>query len=217
VPPAIKFCGLTRPEDAAFAAELGARYVGAVFAESPRRVTADGARAVYAAAAGGKQVPQGVAVFGPSSAGEVAALADAAGAAVVQLHGDPDMDLVRAVSELFAGELWAVVRAGGSMELPALLVESVDGIVLDTASAALLGGTGRSFNWKQAAKVLDAGRRPRKLVLAGGLRPSNVGDAIQLLRPDVVDVSSGVESSTGIKDHALMRAFAEAVERSDDR
>lgn len=217
MPPGIKFCGLTRPADAAFAAELGARYVGAVFAESPRRVTPDVAQAVYVAAAGGKRVPQAVAVFGRSSAGEVAALADAVGAAVVQLHGDPDMDLVRAVSELFAGEIWAVVRAGGSMELPRVLVESVDAIVLDTADAAFLGGTGRSFDWKRAAKVMDAGPRPRKLVLAGGLRPSNVGDAIQLLRPNVVDVSSGVESSTGIKDHALMRAFAEAVERSDDR
>jgi phosphoribosylanthranilate isomerase len=214
VQPAIKFCGLTRPVDAGVASELGAEYVGVVFAESPRRLAPAEAREVYAAAAGA----QPVAVFGAADTGVLASQAREVGSRIVQLHGRVSASDVESLRATFDGEIWAVVRVGDAAEPITIEVfELTDAVVLDTADARLLGGTGRTFNWTEAAECLAVVRRPRKLVLAGGLRPSNVGDAIRLLQPDVVDVSSGVESSPGIKNHALMRAFVEAVAESGHR
>jgi phosphoribosylanthranilate isomerase len=208
VKPAVKFCGLTRPADASIASELGAAYVGVIFAESPRRLAAREAREVYAAAGG----LQAVGVFGSADAQAIAEEAHEAGAQVVQLHGHPTAAMIEALRSAFEGDIWSVVRIGDAAELiDTALFARVDGVVLDTADAERLGGTGRPFDWKAAAERLSTVGRPQKLVLAGGLRPSNVGDAIRSLQPDVVDVSSGVESSPGIKNHALMRAFVEAV------
>ncbi|HEX6252090.1 MAG TPA: phosphoribosylanthranilate isomerase [Gemmatimonadaceae bacterium] len=211
--PAIKFCGLMRPEDAAEAARLGAGYVGVIFADGPRRLTAAAARAVYQETLQNEEGtgPLRVAVFGAAEKDAILASAEAAGADVIQLHGDPGPETVRNVSERFDGEVWSVVRVEGELpEKSYELFDVSDAIVLDKLDARLIGGTGRSFDWGAAARSLGR-RRPARLVLAGGLRAANVGDAIQLLRPDVVDVSSGVESSIGIKDHALMNEFAAAV------
>lgn len=217
MPVAVKFCGLTRPADAAMASELGAQYVGGIFAESPRRITIERAREVYAAAVSGETAPVRVAVFGDATPEELAETARGAGAAVVQLHSDPEAEVVNRVRRWFDGGIWAVVRIGERFSPDSALIEAADAIVLDTRGAGTLGGTGIPFDWEIAANALSGLPRATKLVLAGGLRPSNVGDAIRVLRPDVVDVSSGVESSPGIKDHALMRAFVEAVAGSDPR
>ena len=94
------------------------------------------------------------------------------------------------------------------------LFASSDAVVLDAKVSGRLGGTGVALPWASLAARLESvrdDRRPAKLVLAGGLRPENVSMAISLLRPDVVDVSSGVETAPGIKDHARMRAFRDAV------
>lgn len=211
--PAIKFCGLTRPADAAHAVRLGAGYIGVIFADSPRRLTAAAARDVYhgAVQSGEASQPRRVAVFAAAETDAILAAAEEAGADIVQLHGDPGPETVREVSDRFGGEVWSVVRVGGELpEKSYELFDVSDAIVLDKLDARLIGGTGRSFDWGAAARSLVR-RRPARLVLAGGLRAANVGDAIQLLRPDVVDVSSGVESSIGIKDHALMNEFAAAV------
>ncbi|CAN5132253.1 hypothetical protein BH23GEM2_BH23GEM2_04980 [soil metagenome] len=212
--PAIKFCGLARPDDAARAAQLGAAYVGVVLAGGPRALAAAAARKVYSGAArhvNGGAAPRRVGVFASGTADTIAAAAEAAGLDVVQLHGDPDPEMVRQVREQFAGEVWSVVRVVGEVPEKSYELFGVsDAIVLDKLDARLIGGTGMSFDWRLAALSLVK-RRPEKLVLAGGLRAANVRDAIRLLRPDVVDVSSGVESSIGIKDHALMKAFAAAV------
>ena len=105
-----------------------------------------------------------------------------------------------------------MVRLGG--EIPAGLDELFDAaeaVVLDARVAGTLGGSGQPLDWAQLAPGVARVRRGRALVLAGGLRPDNVGEAIAALAPDVVDVSSGVECAPGIKDHALMRAFQAAV------
>jgi phosphoribosylanthranilate isomerase len=99
------------------------------------------------------------------------------------------------------------------------MYEVADGVVLDTFSPKSLGGTGTTFNWRDAAPRLAAlvnGGRAR-VILAGGLKAENVGEAIATLGPDVVDVSSGIESAPGIKDPARMRAFMDAVRASDSR
>jgi len=209
---------MTRPEDAAQAAALGARYIGVILAEGPRTLTAAAAQAVFAA------VPKGVAgpiarvgVFGVTSPEQLAARALELGLDVVQLHGDPDARTVSAVRSLWSGQVWAVQRVDGA-ELPdgvADLFDVADGVVLDARVAGKLGGTGVALPWEQLRDRVGKfrGRRAR-LVLAGGLRPENVAHAVDVLQPDVVDVSSGVEAvagGVGVKDHDLMRAFRDAA------
>jgi phosphoribosylanthranilate isomerase len=215
VRPDVKFCGLTRAEDAALAAALGAAYAGVVFAESPRRVSAVRAREIFGAV--GSTVRR-VGVFGACTAEEIVGVAREVGLDVVQLHGDPQAEEIARVRRGFAGEVWAVVRVAGD-ELPEgwlRLARDADALVLDSRpaprdGAAPLGGTGTTFSWDAVAARLAPHRSSFRLVLAGGLRGENVRDGIAALAPDVVDVSSGVESAPGIKDPARMRAFAEAV------
>jgi phosphoribosylanthranilate isomerase len=92
------------------------------------------------------------------------------------------------------------------------LISSADAILFDARSDRALGGTGRAFDWGLLTNILHPHRRGRaRVILAGGLTPASVAGGIAMLHPDVVDVSSGVEASPGVKDHSLMRAFAAAV------
>jgi phosphoribosylanthranilate isomerase len=156
-------------------------------------------------------------VFGAQSALEIADTAAAAALDVVQLHGPSDAALVSGIRRGFGGEIWRVVRVPADAEggAAALLgaADGVDAVVVDALVDGTLGGTGVAVDWERLAAALDRVGRPSRLVLAGGLRPENVARAVGLVAPDVVDVSSGVESSIGIKDHASMRAFAEAAVR----
>ena len=208
----LKFCGLTRETDAAFAVSLGASYVGVIFADSPRRVDPALAATVLTPARGRARA---VGVFGAASVESVAAAAAEAALDVVQLHGDPSPGIVERIRPFFGGDVWAVVRVAGS-ELPphvTALLTVADAVVLDTKVSGQLGGTGTSFDWSAVARVLDRQRVRARIVLAGGLTPENVADAVRAVAPDIVDVSSGVESAPGIKDHARMRAFRDAVRR----
>jgi phosphoribosylanthranilate isomerase len=217
VPPEIKFCGMTRDQDIRQAVALGARYVGVIFAEGPRMVDVRRARDLLS------RVPRRVGrvgVFGrdPDPA-VVADVARAAGADVIQLHGDPDGDAVARVRQYFGGPVWAAVRVRDGM-LPAHaadLFDAADAVVVDAYSSTSLGGTGMTLPWAELADALAIVRRRGRLVLAGGLRPETVGEAVRALHPDVVDVSSGVEMSPGVKDHGKLRAFRDAVSASVDR
>lgn len=206
----IKFCGLTRPEDARHAASLGAAYAGVVFAGGPRQVTVE--RAVEILAALPDSVRR-VGVFAARPAAEIADVAARAGLDAVQLHGDPTAERVAELRAAFGGGVWAVVRSANGELPPGLgdLLDASDAVVLDALVAGKLGGSGVALPWRAMAPALDAVRRGRRVVLAGGLRPENVAEGIACLAPDVVDVSSGVESAPGIKDHARMRAFRDAV------
>lgn len=212
MPVEVKFCGLTRAGDAEVAASLGAAYVGVVFAESARRVAPEAATTVLAPARGRART---VGVFGKASLETVTTVAAEVPLDVVQLHGDPSAGIVERVRPFFGGEVWAVVRIDGG-ELPpmsAALLNVADAVVLDTKVADQLGGSGRTFDWSSVARVLDRQRIRARIVLAGGLTPENVAQAVRTIAPDIVDVSSGVESAPGIKDHARMRAFRDAVRR----
>lgn len=215
--PGIKFCGLTQPEDARAAAEAGAAYAGVIFAGGPRLVSAERAAEVLDAA--GPTVRR-VGVFGAAGAREIAETARAARLDVVQLHGDPSRAEVDAVRRSFAGQVWAVVRVSGETLPPhaSPLFGSADGVVLDAQVPGTLGGTGVTLAWAALRDEVDRARAVSGalLVLAGGLRADNVGQAVRALAPDVVDVSSGVERAPGIKDLTLLRAFAIAV-RSPNR
>jgi phosphoribosylanthranilate isomerase len=215
VPPEIKFCGMTREADVQVAVALGARYVGVILAGGPRGLSVSRARDLV------RSIPPGVGrvgVFGPQSDGAtpIAAARDV-GLDVVQLHGDPDVDAVATARDTFSGPVWACLRVHGASlpELAADLFREADAVVLDSYSPMLLGGTGIPLPWPDLADALAAARGRARLVLAGGLRPETVSSAVQTLRPDVVDVSSGVELAPGVKDHAKLRAFRDAVRGGD--
>lgn len=206
----VKFCGMTRPQDAALAAEIGASYVGVVFADGPRRVDPGTGRRILDAA--GSTVKR-VGVFATNEPEEIGRAAETAGLDVVQLHADPSTSDVKAIRGKFRGEIWAAIRIAGS-HIPSaaeLLFDTADAIVLDARSDKRLGGTGRALPWTDLAVDLARDRGSSAVVLAGGLKPDNVVSAIRTLSPDVVDVSSGVESSPGIKDPWLMREFYAAA------
>jgi phosphoribosylanthranilate isomerase len=213
VPVDVKFCGLTRPADARAAAELGARYLGVIFAGGPRTLEPSRAREVLDGAEAGKVVER-VGVFGRTSPAEIAATVREARLDIVQLHADPTVDEIRAVGEASGARVWAVVRVDGTLVRDDLddIWEASEALVLDSKTRGSLGGTGISFDWGAAQRAV----RPHaaKLVVAGGLTHANVAQAIETLSPDVVDVSSGVESSPGIKDHARMAEFIDAVRRA---
>lgn len=202
---------MTRLEDIEAAIGLGARYVGVIFASGQRTVSVDQARRLV------QGVPRAVGrvgVFGrelePPAAADVAR---SAGLDVIQLHADPDPADVERARSAFGGPVWGVVRVRGSA-LPvsgADLFRVADAVVLDTYSPGALGGTGVALPWDALEEEIARVRKRGKLVLAGGLRPESVSDAVRLLRPDVVDVSSGVEAAPGVKDPAKLRAFRDAV------
>lgn len=208
----IKFCGLTRAEDAAHAASLGARYVGVIFAESPRQLSDERVREVL------QPVPLGISrvgVFGDTKPEQIADRALRLDLDVVQLHGDPKPRTIARVRRKWRGQVWAVQRVAENVLPPAAadLFDAADGVVLDARVAGQLGGTGIPLPWDELRDRVSAFRTDRaKLILAGGLTPANVAQAIEALQPDVVDVSSGVELMVGVKDHALMRAFRDAVQ-----
>lgn len=208
----VKFCGLTRATDAAVAARLGAAYAGVIFAGGPRLVTGERAAEVLA---GLPPTVRRVGVFGAQTPREVAALVERASLDVVQLHAARTVEELDAVRRALRPEvgLWAVARVEGGA-LPSAftaLARAADAVVVDSLVPGQLGGTGVATDWAALAESLDRIGRPGTFVLAGGLRPENVARAVALLRPDVLDVSSGVESSPGIKDPARMTDFARAA------
>lgn len=209
----IKFCGVTRPSDAALASELGASYVGVIFAESRRRVTVEQAAEIFSAAGSAKRV--GVFGHAAMSAAEISRYARDSQIDVMQLHGSFSPEDIVRMRDDFEGELWAVVPVDETASaLPQgwdILADVSDALLLDTSVRGVSGGTGKPFDWLAAAPSIRHAALQLPIVLAGGLNPGNVGDAISALHPTVVDVSSGVESAPGIKAPSLMRAFADAV------
>lgn len=206
----VKFCGMTRSQDAALAAEIGATYVGVVFAEGPRRVSPGEGRSILDAA--GANVRR-VGVFGTNDPGDIARVSEQARLDIVQLHNDPTASDIQSIRGRFHGEVWAAIRIAAH-HIPAeseQLFDQADAVVLDARSEKRLGGTGRALPWNEVALDLARDRGSSAVVLAGGLTPSNVAGAIRTLAPDVVDVSSGIESAPGIKDPWLMREFYAAA------
>jgi phosphoribosylanthranilate isomerase len=217
----VKICGTTNLEDAQLAAEAGADAIGFVFAESKRRVMP------IQVAPMTLQLPTGiekVGVFHGGIAGDIVEGARAARLTAVQIHSAYDAGTVSTLRRELGLEckLLQVVTCsvenldeiGLRSELSRGLADpALWGILLDASRGGVSGGTGQSFDWGQVAAILDAvwpergsGAGP-KLILAGGLRPENVREAIAALRPDGVDVVSGVERTPGAKDPDRVREF----------
>jgi phosphoribosylanthranilate isomerase len=212
---------MMRPGDATAAVAAGARYIGAVLAGGPRRVTPAQARDVFDAAGTATRVV----VVGHEPVDDIVRHAMQAGADIVQLHGDPSPRMVLDLRERWPGGIWAALRVppqAFDSRRAAELFAVADGVVIDAYVHGALGGTGVAVDWRGIAAPLQAVRACEDasglLVLAGGLTANNVRMGIRTLSPDVVDVSSGVESAPGIKDHARVQRFVTAARdgRSDD-
>ncbi|MFL5498835.1 MAG: phosphoribosylanthranilate isomerase [Gemmatimonadaceae bacterium] len=201
---------MTRREDAALAAEIGASYIGVVFADGPRKVSPIEGGDILDAA--GDRVKR-VGVFGTNDADAIARTATDARLDVVQLHADASAADVKKLRSKFRGQVWAAIRIAGT-HIPSsaeALFDTADAVVLDARTEKGLGGTGEALPWSDLAVDLARDRGSAAVVLAGGLKPGNVVSAIRTLAPDVVDVSSGIESAPGIKDPWLMREFYAAA------
>ncbi len=196
----VKVCGVTRLEDALAAARLGVDALGFNFWPGSRRfVTPAAARAIVARLPP-FVVPVGVFVNQPE--GELRAVAGETGIQVFQLHGEEPPGLCARLPL----PVLKAIPVDQVTSLSRLLSYEVQGFLLDTPSRGF-GGTGRPFDWTLAAGVSEAA----PVVLAGGLTPENVADAIRAVRPWAVDVASGVESSPGVKDADRMARFVAAV------
>jgi phosphoribosylanthranilate isomerase len=204
----IKICGLTRSVDAEYADAAAVEYLGVIFAGGPRERTPMQARDTLS----GRRARK-VGVFAEQPEDVIATLVEMVGLHVVQLHGVADPDRVERVRAATGKEIWAVVRTADGV-LPDNVEElgdAADALLIDAHVAGQLGGSGVQVPWDRLGESLDALDYHPRIVLAGGLTPDNVGEAIDLVAPNVVDVSSGVESSPGVKDHARIRAFVAAV------
>lgn len=213
---AAKICGLTRHEDAVAAAEAGADYLGVVFAPgTPRNRTAEEARRIWS----DLPIPR-VGVFVDPAADRVASLAEELQLAVVQLHGAEDPELCRRLRESCQSRMWKSARLRAPEDVAMALDhygEQVDGLLVEGWSELGPGGVGAGFDWSWAAERRLEWPSNLKLILAGGLDAGNVGRAIDAVRPDVVDVSSGVERVPGVKDMEAVRSFLQEVRRVSRR
>ena len=219
----VKICANTNVEDAVAAAELGADALGFVFAPSRRQVTAEQVRSIAA------ELPDGVervGVFGDAAAEEIARATETARLTAVQLHGGFDQVLTERLSKLLPQVAliqtvpWEVSGDPPYSEMASrfdrLVHTTANGtaangrVLVDAKVKGASGGTGISFSWTSAEALLarsrDAGLR---IIVAGGLRPENVAEAIRTLKPWGVDVASGVESQPGKKDLRKLRDFME--------
>lgn len=213
MPPVVKICGLARIGDAEHAESAAAGYLGAILASGPRLVSIPQARLVLGPR---RHTVQRVAVFGSQSLAEVLTAVEALDLDVAQLHGGCSADMIVQIRQTTGCHVWPVLRIEGrALPDDAIDLASASGaVVLDAHVVGQLGGTGVPLDWSGLVDSVCALRRSVAgvhIILAGGLRPSNVEVAIRLLSPDVVDVSSGVESAPGVKDPVLVEQFVAAV------
>jgi phosphoribosylanthranilate isomerase len=199
----VKICGLTRTEDVQAACEAGADAIGLVFyPPSPRAVTVEQARLILL------DVPPFVtvtALFVNPSVDEVqAVLAQIPAISLLQFHGDESAAFCRQFGRAYIKAI--PMRDDVDLAQQALLYEDALGLLVDTYKPGIPGGSGESFDWHRLPQSLS-----KPLILAGGLTPDNVAEAIQQVAPFAVDVSGGVEASKGVKDTAKVIAFIASV------
>jgi phosphoribosylanthranilate isomerase len=212
--PRIKFCGITRAQDAELAVSLGAWAVGMIlWPRSPRAVAEDQAVEVAAVVGRGAEL---VGVFVNPTLQEVSEAAEAMGLTLLQLHGQEGPAFCAEAARRTGCRVIKVARVRTGADIHALARFHTAFHLLDSHVPRVPGGTGETFAWDLAADYRrlvprQRGAAPVPVILSGGLRPANVGAAIAAVQPFAVDVARGVERSPGVKDPALMRAFAAAV------
>jgi phosphoribosylanthranilate isomerase len=212
--PKIKFCGITREQDAELAVSLDAWAVGMIMWPHSPRAGPVGRAAGLAASL--KRRAEIVGVFVNPTLDELTSTADAVGLTMLQLHGDEGPSFCTEAARRTGCKVIKAARVQSLADIQALSAYHTDFHLYDSYKAGVPGGTGETFAWELAAgrgRVAPPRHRGLRvpLILSGGLTPENVAEAIGVVQPFAVDVASGVESAPGYKDGERMRAFAAAV------
>lgn len=203
----MKICGITNVEDALVAVRFGTDALGFVFHhKSPRAVEPETAKSIISS------IPPfvtTVGVFVDETLERIEEIADLTGINVIQFHGSESPEFCRQVSCKFI----KAIRIRDITDLSVLeQFKEASAFLLDTYSPEALGGTGKTFNWEIAVEAKKYGN----IILAGGLNPGNIEEAVRIVRPYAVDVSSGVEGpEKGRKDHEKLRLFIERARKAE--
>lgn len=198
----VKICGITRVEDALAAAKAGADAIGLVFyAKSPRAVDIEQAREILAVL---PPFVTSVGLFVDAERSELERILASVPLDLLQFHGDESVQQCEAFGRPYIKALR--VKAGDDIAAQVARYPSAQGILLDAYVEGVPGGTGEAFDWSLIPQTLS-----KPLILAGGLRPDNVAEAVSRVRPYAVDVSGGVEASKGVKDVEKVGAFIRAA------
>lgn len=209
----VKICGTTNLDDAFCAVDAGADAIGFVFGPSKRQVSADKVASIVA------KLPAGIekiGVFLNESSARIVEIVAHAGLTGVQLHGDETPQIARLVAASTSAKIVKGIHAGSGLQsdLSTWAQEkSLSALLLDSGNGSLGGGTGKIFNWDQAADALKVVPHGIRIIIAGGLNPDNVASAIDRFHPWGVDVVSGVETEPGKKDLHKVREFVAAVRK----
>jgi len=199
----VKICGITNYEDALFAAESGADALGFIFADSPRKIEPQAARDII------MRLPpfvKSVGVFVDEAPERITEIVSLCGIDLIQLHGKETPDICAQFMPRVIKTI-AVKDDSSLMDIQAYSGK-VRGLLLDTWSEKMAGGTGRTFNWDLAIKIKEM---QMPVILSGGLGPSNIREAVSKVRPYAVDVNSGVEERPGKKSHELIPLFFKRI------
>jgi phosphoribosylanthranilate isomerase len=202
----VKFCGITNLDDAAEGVRLGAWAIGLIhFRESPRSCEPGEAAAIAAAF---RRKCEIVGVFVNPELDEVAGAVEDEGLTMVQLNGEEGPSFCAEIARRTGVKVIKAIHVASAADIHAAEAFRTDFHLFDRRGDGLWGGSGQSFDWS----LLAEHRSEVPAIVAGGLRPENVADAIAVTHPYAVDVASGVESEPGRKDHAAMTAFFEAAQ-----
>jgi phosphoribosylanthranilate isomerase len=199
----VKICGLTNREDALLAIELGAEAIGFIFAQSPRQITPLKARTII------RSLPpliKTVGVFVNEDPAKIKAIRSDCGLDLIQLHGDESPELCRALMP-YSIKAFRIQNEKDIKNIKKYR-GAVRAILLDTFRKGQAGGTGKTFDWSWAIKAKETGI---PIILAGGLGPENIQEAISTVKPYAVDVNSGIEKEPGKKDPVLMKQLMEMI------
>jgi phosphoribosylanthranilate isomerase len=205
----VKICGITNPDDARQAADLGAWAIGMIFWEgSERRCDLDVAELISGEL---RRRLEPVGVFVNATLDELAYVADRCSLSILQLHGDEGPAFCREAARRTGCKVMKAVRVKDAGSIRALASFETDYHLLDAYKAGHIGGTGETFQWE----LVKEHRGHAPIVLSGGLTPDNVAEGIAATRPFAVDTASGTEASPGRKDPAKVEAFFRAVAQAD--
>lgn len=207
----VKVCGITRREDAELAVELGAAALGFIFAPSPRRITPADAHALLSSLGDREMTVGPVGVFvdahlspdWPRTQPFLRA---------IQAHGNEPPQFLEGIPGVTRIKVFRIAEAS-DLDVVEAYAPCADYFLFDTKVNGQAGGTGRTFDWG----MLEGRTFSRPVILAGGLTPENVGEAIRRVRPFAVDAASGTEASPGIKDPVKLREFFSAVRETEGR
>lgn len=205
----IKICGITNIKDALNAVELGADALGFMFYEGSKRyIKPEQARGIIS------ELPpfiSTVGVFVNQDGDEIKAAMELSGIEGIQLHGDETPEFCASVNDSISNKVIKALRVKDKIYTENIDLYPVQAILFDKFSKEAYGGTGTSFKWE----LLRGLNLNNKIILSGGLTPENVGEAIEIVNPYAVDVSTGVEQSPGVKSQVKLRKFIEAVKNGN--